>query len=126
MTAFTRQPDMRPQFPVTEKAWGHEELIVSTPLYTSKYLIVKPGFQSSLHWHPLKDETFVVLEGECIIQTSQVRHPGKPTLKAGDSIRIIPGLPHRFGSRDGCVLLEVSTKHDDDDVVRIEPSGPLP
>ena len=44
-------------------------------------------------------------------------------LKVGESRTIEPRTPHRFSSTYGGSLLEVSTHHDDADVVRLEPSG---
>lgn len=100
-------------------------MLVNTPLYCAKFLHVQAGKQCSLHYHNLKDETFYVLSGTCRIQTSRVTPQSMPVLKPGESIRIVPGLSHRFGSIEGCILLEVSTHHDEADVIRIEPSGEI-
>lgn len=108
-----------------DKEWGFEQVICNTEHYCSKFLHVKPGFQCSLHYHTLKDETFYVLDGECTLQTACI-DPFPQTLSRGQSRHIPPGLPHRFASKEGCILLETSTHHEDSDVVRIEPSGPLP
>lgn len=110
---------------IVEKAWGYEEVICNTPLYCSKFLHVSPGKKCSLHYHLLKDETFYVMDGECGIQTSMVEPYPMPLLKKGESKHIPKGLPHRFSSLNGCILLEISTHHEDSDVVRIEPSGDL-
>ena len=108
------------------KVWGSELVLFNGPL-CGKILRVKPGFQCSLHYHPVKQETFFVLRGECVLQTSMVTPPmgHRKVLKRWDSFHIPPGLPHRFASVKGCTLLEVSTHHEDSDVVRIEPSGVL-
>ena len=109
-----------------DKAWGFEQILVNTPLYCAKFLHVQPGKKCSLHYHKFKDETFYVLDGECGLQTSAVDPSPLPILKKGDSRHIPPGLPHRFSSLRGCILLEVSTHHDDSDVIRLEPSGDIP
>lgn len=107
---------------VVEKRWGREEIHVNTILYCAKTLHVSGGQRCSLHHHAKKDETFLVQSGDCTIEVNgEVRRLG-----VGDQVRIPPGTKHRFGSRDGCSLLEVSTHHDDVDVVRHEPSGPIP
>lgn len=102
-----------------DKVWGFEQIICNTPLYCSKFLHVKPGMQCSLHYHRKKDETFYVLSGECTIEIG-----GLPTavLTEGMSVRIEPASSHRFGSKDGCILIETSTHHDDADVFRLEES----
>jgi len=108
-----------------EKVWGREEWLVNTPHYCCKRLIVKPGFACSFHYHPEKDETFIVEIGACAIcvgSKNTQEHLGE-----GDWKRIRPGVAHKFwnvGPGD-CVILEVSTHHDDEDVVRLEPSGKL-
>jgi mannose-6-phosphate isomerase-like protein (cupin superfamily) len=106
-----------------DKVWGHEEILSNGTLCRKK-LHVLPGMQCSLHYHPIKEEVFFVEQGECFIQTSLV-NPFPPILKVGDSRHIPPGLPHRFGSIEGCIILEVSTHHEDSDVIRIEPSGKI-
>jgi mannose-6-phosphate isomerase-like protein (cupin superfamily) len=107
---------------VVEKEWGFENVICNTPLYCAKFLHISPGKRSSLHRHMHKDETFYVMDGECWIEIGPI---GPQTLCKGDSKHIPPGYNHRFSSKDGCTLLEVSTHHSDEDVIRLEPSGSL-
>lgn len=106
-----------------DKVWGLEEILVNTPLYCAKYLYLQPGYQCSLHRHLVKDETFVVLNGKCMLEFGDdVRY-----LASGDSQRIAPKTWHRFINHDTltCQILEVSTHHDDADVERKEPSRKL-
>ena len=108
-------------FPSTVKVWGHEELIVSTEHYAAKYLVIRAGYQSSLHYHKKKIETFTVLVGEVTLEYGdKVKH-----LLPGDHWHIQRGHLHRFKSVTGATILEVSTKHDDEDVFRQEPSGEM-
>jgi len=123
MTLDTALTDFLSRFPRTDKVWGLEALLVSTPLYTAKLLLISPGFQCSLHYHNEKDETFIVLSGTVDIEVGAIRTyltPQRPRA------HVRPGDRHRFGSRGGAILLEVSTYHDDADVVRIEASGRIP
>jgi mannose-6-phosphate isomerase-like protein (cupin superfamily) len=108
-----------------DKEWGFEQIVVNSPLYCAKFLHFKPGKKSSLHYHNTKDETFYVMDGDCGIQTSLVEPNPWPVFYKGQSKHIPPGLPHRVHSKLGCLILEISTHHDDADVVRIEPSGNL-
>lgn len=108
------------------KTWGREEVIVSEPEYTAKYLVISPGKKCSLHYHPIKKETFHVERGKVLLEQLDVRGiPFSETLETGASRTIMPKTPHRFSSKEGAVLLEISTHHEDSDVVRIEPSGDL-
>src|SRR6185312_16328270 len=104
-----------------DKVWGFEQIICNTPLYCSKFLHVKPGMQCSLHYHEIKDETFYVLDGQCDIRL------GRDTisLQAGQTVHVPPNTVHRFGSKDGCVLVETSTHHSDADTVRLIPSSKI-
>ena len=106
---------------IVKKVWGEELWIVNNSLYCLKQLILHPGFQSSLHWHQVKDETFLIDSGSCRLVLDGISY----TLDPGDSKRIRPGVIHRFQALDSilCVILEVSTHHDDSDVVRLEESG---
>lgn len=105
-----------------EKLWGREYWIANTPLYCLKLLQINPGGCCSLHYHPKKDETFYVNEGSCHVQIGEETRELVP----GDSVRIPPGTPHRFwvpkGQAKGCEIMEVSTHHDDSDVIRLEES----
>lgn len=112
---------------IVEKLWGKERWVVNEPEYCMKVLTIEPGFQSSLHYHRIKKETFIVHYGTLRVET--VNRSGvvvSEVLKAGMSKTIKPGKPHRFmsDSETDCVFWEVSTHHDDTDVVRIEPSRP--
>jgi len=105
-----------------KKAWGLEVVLVNEETCV-KYLFIDAGMQCSLHYHPVKDEAFYVIEGECFIQTSLVADAEPRIFRKGDTRSIPRGMPHRFGSLKGAVLREFSTHHDDADVVRLEPSG---
>ena len=107
---------------VTRKAWGFEKQLVNTELYCCKVLTVTGGKICSLHRHLVKDETFVCLEGSGYIEVEGHLARVQPF----SELRIPPGTWHRFGSRDGMRLLEVSTHHDDEDVERKTVSGDLP
>jgi quercetin dioxygenase-like cupin family protein len=105
---------------LVEKLWGQEEWIEMNDLYGMKLLKLMPGFQSSLHYHPVKDETMLVISGCCDLQVglSEWRRMVK-----GDSQRLQPGVPHRFKAiNEICIIVEAGTPHEDSDVVRLENS----
>lgn len=103
------------------KAWGYEQIICNTEHYCSKFLHVAPGQRCSLHFHHLKDETFYILDGICILEIGGATR----IMQESDWQRISPGTRHRFSSEKGCIILETSTHHEDQDVVRLEPSGAM-
>lgn len=101
---------------VVEKAWGHEEWIVNEDEYCGKFLHLNKGATCSYHYHPIKRETFRLIEGEVDLNVDgeQVRLRGAITIR--------PGTPHQFTGITNAIILEVSSHHDDADVVRITES----
>ena len=106
---------------IVKKDWGREEYTADEPEYCGKLLVIDPGWQCSKHMHPIKKETFFVLEGMVILEI------GSATVNAikGDRFTILPETKHRFGSWAGATLVETSTHHEDEDVVRFENSRPM-
>ena len=117
------------------KLWGEEDWIINTPQYCGKVLTLRPGYQSSLHYHPLKHETFVCMVGNVCLEMfpEGVTRLGKPagavrTLYMSSTMRnavtLEPGVPHRFycTTKSPAVVVEFSTHHSDTDVVRLEDS----
>lgn len=106
-----------------KKLWGRELWLVNNEKYCTKYLYLEPGFACSLHRHSVKDETFVVLSGSCVLECGDSRRE----MVAYNSERIPPGTWHRFSNPGDaiCIILEASTHHDDADVERQEPSKRL-
>src|SRR5216684_4232866 len=46
-----------------EKVWGSEQWLRNDDKYCMKILTLKAGYQSSLHMHKVKVETFLVVSG---------------------------------------------------------------
>lgn len=106
---------------VISKPWGYEEIWAQTDRYVGKYLYIKPGARLSRQYHNVKEETIRVLEGDLILETQPEQgRLEERVLRPGQIFHVTPGTIHRFGARDGHVLLvEVSTP-ELDDVVRLE------
>lgn len=101
------------------KTWGQELIFVNSPWFCSKLLIIKPGFQSSRHFHKTKRELFVCLDGFVTLELSG----GNVEMQAGDRHLLNPLDEHRFSSLTGGIIYEISTQHLEDDVVRLTQSG---
>ena len=113
------------------KYWGGEEWFENNNLYCGKLLTVYKKLWSSkgkFHYHPIKDETFFVIEGELLLHIVTKWNVIKPVvLKKGDSYRIAPSVKHRFTSlTDKCEFIEVSTKHIEEDSIRCSFDGDDP
>jgi len=112
------------------KKWGLEEVLTNNEKYCGKLLWITPGMRCSLHYHSVKDETFVALDGLTRVEY-YVGEKRYDTILLGwrrDSLHLPPHTPHRFWSMtpEGSLLLEISTPHSDTDVTRLEESGPVP
>jgi N-acetylneuraminate synthase len=83
--------------------------------YAKKILVQLPGQSHPLHYHKLKEETFLVVYGDLSIELDgQVR-----TLVPGDTLTVRPGVWHRFWTEGGCIFEEISTTaHRGDSVYR--------
>ena len=104
-----------------QKLWGTELWHHNDSQYCMKTLRLRWGAQSSLHYHVRKRETFLVTQGTVEIQ--MVALGGWHRLQAGDSVTIQPGVAHRFRAvTETATVVEASTTHSDDDVVRLEDS----
>jgi D-lyxose ketol-isomerase len=112
------------------KLWGAEEVLTNSDLYCAKILHIRNGYQSSLHYHSVKDETFFALAGHIAVEYFPVGGVRCQTILSGkrrDGLHLPPGTAHRFWSMAGdAMLLEVSTFHSDTDVTRIEESCERP
>ncbi len=108
--------------------WGEEIWLENNELYCAKYLNLIKGYYSSLHCHLKKDETFIIVEGIVCLEILKsidvtLRSVEYHQMKSGDKYRIKPGIFHRFNAiTDTVKILEISTTHNDSDVVRLEKS----
>jgi mannose-6-phosphate isomerase-like protein (cupin superfamily) len=105
---------------VVEKLWGTETVIHNDEKYCMKILDLNYNWQSSLHMHRKKEETFLVVSG---IVELEVEGKGKFVLKPSMYYTILPGTYHRFRALTNVAsIVEASTQHFEDDVMRKEPS----
>jgi mannose-6-phosphate isomerase-like protein (cupin superfamily) len=101
-----------------KKVWGCEEQIENNDKYSCKLLHINSGYQSSLHYHMKKDETFILQKGRILLEIGDSVHEMQP----GDYIRIQPQTRHRFKALEDSVILEVGTTHYENDSYRLESS----
>jgi mannose-6-phosphate isomerase-like protein (cupin superfamily) len=102
-----------------EKDWGHEQWIANSDLYCGKVLVINEGWQCSLPYRKLKDETFYISQGNVLVELEGKEY----WLNSGDSVHIPRLARHRFfGISHYSAIYEISTFHSDEDVYRLEPS----
>ncbi len=99
-----------------EKVWGEEIWLVNNIHYCGKLLVVDRNAESSYHYHVIKTETFYAIEGYCTLTIEGKEYSLSPFTRPKT---IYPGEKHSFKSVTEAVILEISTQHDDVDVVRL-------
>ena len=72
-----------------------------------KILVVLPNQVHPTQFHKKKEETFNVLHGKLIL----ILNDKKKILNSGDVVTIKPGQTHKFYSKKGCIIEEISTTH---------------
>ena len=85
--------------------------------YAKKILVQLPGQSHPLHFHKLKEETFLVLWGELVSELDGRER----VLKPGDTLTVPPGVWHCFRTDTGCVFEEISTTAYSNDSVYRDP-----
>lgn len=101
-----------------DKPWGYELIWAETNNYVGKILHIEAGHKLSRQFHHLKEETFLVTEGEMNLE---IGHPAEQTIfmTPGTTFHCPPGTIHRMIAVSTVEVMEVSTNHLDD-VVRLE------
>ena len=116
---------------IVKKLWGIERWLHNENDYCMKILELNPGFQSSLHYHKHKRETFLVTQGNVHLEVISGYRVGQERKKLvvlgpGRFYTLDPYVPHRFTAiGDRAMIVEASTRHDDRDVFRLEESRKL-
>jgi len=112
---------------IVEKIWGREFWVTNTPRYCLKFLKVNPGFQSSIHAHKKKGETFIGVMGvvRLTIHNGDKSIVDTIGIEPGNQYEIAPGIFHSFQAHNVSWIMEVSSHHDDKDVIRLEESRKL-
>lgn len=113
-------PIKKENFKYVDKVWGEELWLVNCENYCAKYLILDPKAVTSYHYHRTKTETFYCVEGYATL-----RSEGRDYLMAPHTRpkTIDAKTPHQLVCHDvPCVILEVSTHHSEEDVVRLTES----
>ncbi len=114
---------------VVPKVWGSETIICNRA-FAGKVMTLRRGMRCSLHYHPVKDETFWVLSGKVRVEIGQPGMAGvaaatrEMVLDPGDSVDVPPLTLHRFTGITDATFVELSTHDDPADSIRLTPSGP--
>jgi len=108
------------------RIWGQEIIVVETPHYLGKVLLMRARMKGGLQYHVEKDEAFYLWSGRALVRCDD----GDGRLLAvemneGETYHIPPGAVHQVEALEDCIFFEVSTPHHDDRV-RCETQYGLP
>lgn len=103
---------------VIKKPWGYEYLIFENESIAVWVLYIQQDFQTSLHCHPNKKTSLIVLSGKALCSTIHQTIEVNP----GEGFLIEPGVFHqtRAVSLGGVVVMETETPNNKRDLVRLD------
>jgi sialic acid synthase SpsE/mannose-6-phosphate isomerase-like protein (cupin superfamily) len=93
------------------KEFGAVLVTVLNRDYCKKILVLLPGQKHPAHFHKIKEESFIVLNGDLELTLDGVTN----YLNVGDVATVNVGVQHELFSKNGCVVEEISTKYLEDD-----------
>ncbi len=104
------------------KVWGAEYWFANNEKYCGKVLALKKGHRCSFHYHKIKDETFLVVQGKVLMENDD----GTWVMQPGSVQHIKPNLVHRFTGIEDSMIIEASTTHFEEDSYRKTQSEKVP
>ena len=106
-----------------DKGRGSELIWATNDKYCGKLMTFKKGSKFSMHFHAVKDETWLVQSGKFKVITIDTKNASKheQILWVGDRWHNPPLLPHQLICLEAGVIVEVSTADSVEDNYRVEP-----
>lgn len=106
---------------ISQRPWGLFKTTVLNEYYQSKVLVVYPGQRLSLQSHNLREEHWIVVHGEGVVQLEQ----SYINVTCGSSVFIPKGVKHRLTNKDANENLiinevQIGSYLGEDDIVRYE------
>lgn len=118
-TVFSEEPDtFNYKRLVVQKPWGYEYLVFENSYVAVWMLYVKENHQTSMHCHPNKKTSLIVIKGEVMCSTLE----GFMPRKAGDGLIIESSVFHstRATSKGGAIVMEIESPPNKSDLVRLK------
>ncbi|PPR54545.1 MAG: Acetolactate synthase isozyme 2 large subunit [Alphaproteobacteria bacterium MarineAlpha5_Bin6] len=104
---------------IVRKPWGYEYIIYQNKNICVTILNIKKGHQTSMHCHPRKKTTLIVLDGKVI--TSNLID--KKILNNGDGVEIDKKVFHQTSAKNGdAIVMEIESPNMKQDLLRIKDS----
>lgn len=105
------------------RPWGSYQVLLDTPNYKVKKLVVNPDMRLSLQRHKLREEFWTIVEGRGqYIFLDKMKRVGAQTLESGDYVHIPKNSIHRLQAfEQKLVVIEVQVGIClEDDIDRLE------
>jgi mannose-6-phosphate isomerase-like protein (cupin superfamily) len=104
-----------------KKGWGREEIWATNDKYCGKFMHFDGGKRFSMHFHAVKDETWIVQSGQFLVRwidtTDATIHERE--LHVGDTHHNPPLVPHQLFCIMQGTVIEVSTADSVEDNYRV-------
>ncbi len=103
---------------VVNKPWGYEYLMFQSPDISIWMLYIKKGFSTSMHCHPRKKTSLLLILGEAVCSTLNE----KIEVKEKEGLILEKGVFHTTEaiSENGAFVMEIETPVDKTDLVRLK------
>lgn len=106
---------------IYQKPWGSYEIISLSNNYQVKRIVVKPEQKLSLQSHKQREEHWIIVKGEGIVQLGKLFIP----VKTGSSVLIPKGEKHRITNTHNTeelifIEVQIGSYLGEDDIVRYE------
>ena len=110
------------QAEMISKNWGGELLIYNGEKYCGKILFFDKNKKSSLHFHVLKQESWLVRKGKFELTLIQGKDASihKFIIEPFQTITLLPGQIHKLVCLEEGEIIEVSTTDYPTDSIRIQ------
>ena len=85
---------------IVKKPWGTYEVLLDEPTYKVKRIVVHPYERFSLQYHKHREEHWVVVEGDGIVQVNEKEYPAYVRTTLGNTANTETSCnsrPQRFG-----------------------------
>lgn len=108
---------------MVEKGWGFEKIWATNDKYCGKLLCFNKGAKFSMHFHSVKDESWLVLSGKFMVKYIDTKDASEheTVLQQGDTWHNPPLLPHQVICLEEGTIIEVSTPDSVEDNYRVLP-----
>lgn len=103
---------------IVTKPWGSETVIYQNPMVEIWHLKLKNGHSTSMHCHPDKKTSLIVISGLAKLSFLS----SEKTIKVLDKVIIRPGLFHSTTALSDLEMLEIETPRDKENIVRLSDS----